>query len=162
MKPRGRNKTLVSLATVQGVFYCLEQAFTYRHGREEWLYDRHAKKRVETFFERAVKDGRLFRGKWQKRQWLTSVKMRRFHRAWYTEALEHSTASWDYTILQSMIFTLMIALDCRPGDIARSQPRFHQKEYMRVQDLKVYISGNEPTFANIRIFVTIKYEKNQK
>lgn len=90
--------------------------------------------------------------------------MSRMVRSWFNHHLQKGTASWDVVIAKALSITLMSALGCRSGDVAKS--RLYTTEVLRYRDIEITIDtadeSKEPSLSDLRVMIKLEHCKGSK
>ncbi len=116
--------------------------------------------KLKTWFDDANKAGRLIRGRWDRKVWLTHTLIARMCRAWLDHHERHGTPCWDLTLSRLMTVAFVSSLGARAGDVALS--RGYTSECMRYEDICLRLPRGSTKFEDIQACITIKYEKGKK
>ncbi|KAK7894558.1 hypothetical protein LTR67_006319 [Exophiala xenobiotica] len=110
-----------------------------------------------------VKEQRLWRGIYRKRQFVTLFVLRKLTIAWFTTALRQGTLGFDVSLGRVLPLILMMAIDCRVCDIVACDTQ-HAKAgmYMRHEDIYLTLDDEGDEVSNVVADVTMKYEKGKK
>ncbi|KAK5703447.1 hypothetical protein LTR17_022089 [Elasticomyces elasticus] len=123
--------------------------------------------RIKVFVHDQVRNGKVTSGLAKKKTWIGFVTLSRMVRAYLTNAIEKGTLSWDITISRCLGVTLVAALGCRAGDVARSG-YYKGLEYLRYEHIELTLVDldpsveSTPTIANVQAIFTLLYTKGKK
>lgn len=120
--------------------------------------------RFKAFYQGLVRNQQVVIGHWYERQWLGFMTMSRMVRSWFNHHLQKGTASWDVVIAKALSITLMSALGCRSGDVAKS--RLYTTEVLRYRDIEITIDtadeSKEPSLSDLRVMIKLEHCKGSK
>lgn len=85
------------------------------------IFRNHDLARIETQKDSLVKDGKLTREPIRVKQWIGVILVRLMAVTIMEEALKEGTYSWDAIIHKVLALLLLLSLQCRVGDIARTR-----------------------------------------
>ena len=97
------------------------QLLRFRHEHILKLYTPHHVTRIEIHLQQLVSQGKLVRGTWYKKQWISFMTLFKIASSWLAHALMNGTYSWDITLTKLASVVTQSALSSRAGDITRSQ-----------------------------------------
>ena len=117
--------------------------------------------RIKTALDQHCRNGLLIKGRWRARQWITFQHMDRMLEAFLNKQLVSGCGSWDVVTNQLLAMCFMQALDCRAGEINRSQ-YYTGNECLTWKDIELRVTGNTPLVENIEGTITLVYEKGKK
>ena len=150
-----------SVPGVEGLVRGLRVLIEYgRFQYDDWKLTPHEGARIKTFLSDAVHDGRLTKGIWQEKVWLSFMILARMSTTWLRHHLQNGSFLWDYTIARLMSVVLIAALGCRSGDITRASA-YQGVEYIKWSDVSLTLNG-PAVWENLRGHIVIRYGKGQK
>lgn len=118
--------------------------------------------RLQTFKDDAVKEGRLTKGKWKKRVWLTFMVMARIGKAWLEFYHKNGAICWDIPLARWMSILLVSSLGSRGGEAARSR-LYTGMEYLQYRHVELVLDGEgEGKFENLRAHFLLQWCKGAK
>jgi len=136
--------------------------FTYSEVNTGFRFIKHDGAWIQTFFDNAVKDGRLIEGRWNKRVWLNFMMLAHMSEKWLEHHQMVGTNSWDVIIARLRSVVLNSSLGCRVGDVARSA-HYTGEEYIKYSDIQLQLDeGDEPSFALLHRKFTLELFKGLK
>jgi len=109
-----------------------------------------------------VKKGKLLTGTWRKRQFVGFLVLKMILGRNVAMALTEGVSNWDIMILKWASIVFQSSLDCRAGEVAKSDG-YTGNEFLKWSDIEVRFdcSGNQE-FENIVARVCIRWEKGTK
>lgn len=158
----GGKKLIPNLSTLQNSIWALSSALVFKL---DFRLTRRDAVRIDTVLDALVKEGKLLKGRWRKRERVGFHLLRTIGRAWFTRPLTHGCESWDVIISRFLAISLQAATASRAGDITRS---LHYKglEYMRWEHIQMELEGvgygEEPGVQHMTARLEIAYEKGDK
>ena len=135
----------------------------YKHLKfkhEKWEETKFIHEKVASFINKAVEDGKLFKGRKMERRWVGFALCQRLLQEFVGFALQHGCLSWDVIISQTLSIALMTALDCRGGDILRAK-RTTKDQVLKFSAIKLCLDGGT-TIDHLLAYCVIEYEKGKK
>lgn len=129
--------------------------------KDGFSFARHDSVRFQSWLDGAVREKRLTRGRWQKQTWIGFATLSRMVRAYLERAIPSGTINWDLTIARCFSSVPVASLGVRAGDLAQSGG-YDGEEYIKYEDVELFIDGDEAVFTNLRVQITVKYAKGKK
>ncbi|KAK5371143.1 hypothetical protein LTR20_007250 [Exophiala xenobiotica] len=159
--PKGRGKPIPSQSLFVTGTYLLNRHLTAKH--PDWRGGGHIALTTTSWLNKMVKEQRLWRGIYRKRQFVTLFVLRKLTIAWFTTALRQGTLGFDVSLGRVLPLILMMAIDCRVGDIVACDTQ-HAKAgmYTRHEDIYLTLDDEGDEVSNVVADVTMKYEKGKK
>jgi len=114
-------KPAISLSVVRALLSRLIKMLTFRHEHFLKAYGKHHLGRIEAHLQQRVTKGKLVRGVWYKKQWISFMTLLRMSRSWFQRAMSEGTSSWDVMLTKITSVVMQSAMSSRSGDITRSQ-----------------------------------------
>jgi hypothetical protein len=114
-------KHAISLSVVRALLARLIKLLTFRHEHLFKAYTPHHLSRIEVHLQQLVTQGKLVRGTWYKKQWISFMTLLRMSRSWFQRAMSEGTHSWDITLNKVTSVVMQSAMSSRSGDITRTQ-----------------------------------------
>ena len=116
--------------------------------------------RISKFFDKAIADGRLMSGIWQKRTCLgaklVNEILRRFIELMTSQPCVVS--NWDFVIVRCLDISLHSALVCRIDELASNF--YYPTQYLRFEDIQIF--QEIEAMASIHLKITLKWCKGQR
>jgi hypothetical protein len=152
-----RNKDLPSLSTLQtGLRYVLGMLVEI-HGFTATKQD---SKRMESLFNKLVKDKVLFKGKWRKPNRVGFQTILYMVDVWMSSGLKDGVLSWDIHISKQLSIVLIGSFGSRCGDVVRSR-MYAGMQCLCYRDLALSFFGGDDT-QDLILNVTLRFVKGYK
>jgi hypothetical protein len=164
MEPRIINKPTISQSTIRDTWKTLLTILQFKHRHFQVLYTRHDVARIEEFIEQSVREGKLHRGRFWKRQWLGFSALHEMIETYLSNCLSSGVRDWDLPLIGALAFTLQYALCARAGDMTRAQ-LYTGKEFLAYKDVEITLRNDHsspPSVQDLRACVHLRYTKGQK
>jgi hypothetical protein len=130
--------------------------FKYR----EFKLTRHDYLRISTTLDALVKENKLIKGKWKKKNWLGMNILEKLCRAWMRAGLEEGCRSWDIHLHRHLSIVLLSSLGCRAGQVTLSKG--YDKEYMSWKHIIIKLGPGGSTVDDLEADITLAFEKGKK
>lgn len=151
-----RNKDLPSLSTLQtGLRYVLGMLVEI-HGFTATKQD---SKRMESLFNKLVKDKVLFKGKWRKPNRVGFQTILYLVDVWMSSGLKDGVLSWDIHISKQLSIVLIGSFGSRCGDVVRSK-MYADMQCLCYRDLALSFGGDDT--QDLILNVTLRFVKGYK
>lgn len=158
-------KPAISLSVVRGLLSRLIKLLTFRHQDILKSYSLHHVTRIEVHLQHLVSEGKLIRGTWHKKQWISFMTLLKMAKEWLQCALSDGTNSWDITLTKLTSVVTVSALSSRSGDITRTQ-LYEGVEYLCWKDITLQLDDNSdrstPMVGDLRGTFLLRYTKGYK
>lgn len=129
----GGKKLTTSLSNIQNGIRGLLSGLVFKLN---FQLSRRDAMRIDTLLDALVKEGKLIKGWWRKRDRVGFHLFRTIGNVWFTRHLTHRCMSWDVIISKFLAVSLQAATASQAGDMTRS---LHYKglEYMRWEHIQL-------------------------
>ncbi|KAK7711430.1 hypothetical protein SLS64_005454 [Diaporthe eres] len=157
----GGNKPVPNLGNIQNGVRALCSGLIFKFN---FSLSRQECRRLDTLLDSLVKEGKLIKGRWRKRERVGFYILRILGQAWFTKSLTEGCLSWDIIISRFLSVSLVAATASRAGDITRSQG-YTGPQYVRWEHIELVLVGehdDEPRIEDMVAQITIAYEKGSK
>jgi hypothetical protein len=158
-------KPAASLSVIRAIWARLIKLLKFRHQNILKHYTSHHVTRIEVHLQHLVEQGKLIRGTWFKKQWVSFMALLKITEAWFTYALVNGTHSWDLTLLKVTGVVLQSALSSRSGDMTRSQ-LYDGLECLCWKDITLKLDAASdranPTVQDLRGTFLLRFTKGAK
>ncbi|KAL8833615.1 MAG: hypothetical protein Q9176_007909 [Flavoplaca citrina] len=127
-------------------------------------FTHHYAQRLTVFLDRSVRDGRLTKGIWKKRQYLGFMMVSRIAKSWLQYHLNNGVNSWDRPLARLLSVLLVSCTAARSGDIGRAR-NYQGMECLRWEHLDLFIDDSDPTsppIESLQLHITLRYTKGYK
>ncbi|KAK0122106.1 hypothetical protein ONS95_010368 [Cadophora gregata] len=114
-------KPSISLSVVRALLSRLIKLLMFRHENLLESYTKHHLTRIEVHLQQLVTKGKLVRGTWYRKQWLSFMTLLRMGQGWFKRVMAEGTYSWDIVLSKIASIVTQSALSSRSGDITRTQ-----------------------------------------
>lgn len=159
IKSRFRDKPAPNQSLFASALDILLQYGTFKWATFEMTW--HHGTRMKTFFDDAVRAGRLTVGRWNKRVWLGFMLMARMGNDWLPHYDTHGALNWDVIISRLLSVVLVTSLGCRSGDVSRSE-HWKGMEFIQYHDIILMLSEHGSKFEDLQAHIVIEFEKGRK
>lgn len=116
--------------------------------------------RIEAMFGQLVKDKRVLRGVWRKRQRVGFRLLARMTRARLEDSIVEGCVSWDITLQKLLGVVLTWACGGRPGDVGRAKG-YAGVECLAWKDIEISLDGGVE-FRHLVMIVELAWTKFKK
>ncbi len=163
LEPQDKGKKVMSYSTFTSMAFLLVKLLQFKYRPHYTVYSVDAQV-IHHTLDQLTKDGKLFKGTWQKRTRVGFHTIRKILRSWFASALVEGTMSWDRTIMFATAFALQYALGCRSGEIAQSNG-YKEDEYLCWRDVEIKLTKTGPglpSIQDLQCVITLRAVKNYK
>jgi hypothetical protein len=158
-------KPAISLSVVRSLLARLIKLLTFRHKDLLKEYTPHHLGRIEVRLQQLVKEGKLVRGTWYKKQWISFMTLLRMSRSWFQRAMSEGTYSWDIILTKATSVIMQSAMSSRSGDITRTQ-LYDGLECLCWKDIELKFDEaadrNMPQVGDLRGTISLRFTKGYK
>lgn len=119
--------------------------------------------RIKHWFDGAVKEGRLIQGRQNPRVWMGFQIVSKLIKVFVEHGLQNGTRNWDVHASRVLSILLVAATQQRSGDIHLTT-KYDETTgfYLKWEDLKVTVTGNEPKLSNLQVIIELRNNKGYK
>lgn len=117
--------------------------------------------RIANTFKEMLDRSLLTKDPAREAQWVGITLVKKMVIAVIEDATNGGTRSWDVTVSKILTLVLLGTLGARGGDLAQSDG-YKGLEYSRWSHMEIKVKGPEPSLDNLRLKVTVAYEKGYK
>ena len=152
-----RNKALPSLSSLQTGLRHLVAMLVEIHG---FTATKQNSKRIESLFNKLVKEKVLFKGKWRKPNRVGFQTILYMVDIWMSSGLKDGVLSWDIHISKQLSIVLIGSFGSRCGDVVRSR-MYADMQCLCYRDLAISFFGGDDT-QDLIMNVTLRFVKGYK
>lgn len=157
----GKGKYAPSKKTMIQTIWYINNHLKFKY--PQWQYEGHIEICVKSWLNMCVDQGQLIQGTWRQKQFVTFHVLRKLMNAWFHDAFQNGTCSFDVTLMKTLPIAMMVAVDCRAGDCIPSNPECTRKGFfMKFEDIRISLEGEEKLVSNLVANVVLRYEKFEK
>ncbi|KAE8448563.1 hypothetical protein EG329_009444 [Mollisiaceae sp. DMI_Dod_QoI] len=164
-KTKIAGKPAASLSVIRAIWARLIKLLKFRHEKLLEVYTPSHVTRIEIHLDQLVNQGKLIRGTWFKKQWVSFMVLLEMAKRWFTFALTNGTRSWDITLLKVTSVVLQSALSSTSGDVTRSQ-LYEGLECLCWKDITLCLADasnrSKPSVQNLRGTFLLRFTKGAK
>ena len=158
MQPRGFNKEVPSVRSIQGVIYTLKCVLSELH--EGFNITLSKAKRIDSLLIKLVRDGILTAGRWHKPNHVGFQTLIKLTDAWMNTALTDGVKAWDTIISRQLSIVMVASFAARTGDVVRSH-LYTDMECCLFKDLTLTFKGGDD-MEHLSLDVCLRFVKGFK
>lgn len=157
-----KDKPAPSLKTMVRAFVILINYSTFTY--QDFKLPARDGARIKTFFDDCVRNGRLIKGLWEARVWISFTILARMTSETLQHYIQNGTGNWDTIVARVLSVVLTASMGARAGDVARTA-LWKGKEYLQWQHIELVLDENDggrPSFLDLRAHITLESTKGYK